>query len=548
MLRFIYRLCNLRTIKSRFSFWLIVLIVITSSLYLVTFLVIDKQKRLTDVENFLISGATSQQTLLENWLDERTEEINTLAEHLSENHFMIEEMAKTLEHYGQLYSQLDALVFVDQEGFVKIDTASEHSIITDSTVDLSDRSYFQAVKDGTTQVYEVIHSDSNKQPVIIFATPMTSVSDEFQGVLFSAVHLSTINQLLSEALTQETNKFTLLSENGVVISQLNANNYLTYDNERFTKKEFQRIKEQANYNQTEMLQYTNSFGEGVYGVIQAIAGGKLMLIHEITIDEIMQPYYETIFYVIVIGLAFVGFGLVLMTFITDHLLQPFHYTNQAIRTIAAGNYHTQIDLNKFQDSPVEMKQLMQDFNKMASAIETKKQSLMRISKTDSLTGVANRRLFDEHLADQWNRAKITQQSLSLIFIDVDFFKEFNDHFGHQAGDRCLISIAHALKDFTEDTNYLVARYGGEEFVMILPNKTEKEATEVAEQIRLAIENLKIARIKNSSQEYVTVSIGVATMIPEDNNVKEELIQRADQALYIAKTGGRNRVIVASRNE
>lgn len=547
MFRFIYRMFNLRTIKSRFSFWLIVLIVITSSLYLITFLVIDKQKRLTDVENFLISGTRSQQTLLGNWLDERTEEINTLAEHLSENHFMIEEMAETLEHYGQLYSQLDALVFVDQDGFVKIDTASEQLTITDSTIDLSDRSYFQAAKDGT-HVYEVIHSDNNKPPVIIFATPMTSASDEFQGVLFSAVHLSTINQLLSEALTRETNKFTLLSESGLVISQLNANNHHTPEDESFSEQALQRIKTQASHHQPELLQYTNSYGEGVYGIIQAIDAGKLMLIHEITIDEIMQPYYETIFYVIVIGLAFVGFGLVLMIFITDHLLQPFYYTNQAIRTIATGNYHTQIDLNKFQDSPIEMKQLMQDFNKMAASIESQRQSLVQISKTDSLTGVANRRLFDEHLADQWNLAKSTQQSLSLIFIDVDFFKEFNDHFGHQSGDQCLMSIANTLKAFTENTNYFVARYGGEEFVMILPNHTEKEAKKVAEEIRVAIENLKIARFKNNSHEYVTVSVGVAAMIPEVDNVKEELIQRADQALYIAKTGGRNRVIIASGNE
>jgi diguanylate cyclase (GGDEF)-like protein/PAS domain S-box-containing protein len=176
------------------------------------------------------------------------------------------------------------------------------------------------------------------------------------------------------------------------------------------------------------------------------------------------------------------------------------------------------------------------------AVELESQTLI-----DGLTGIANRRRFDLHLEDEFRRAKRSTASISLIMIDVDYFKPFNDNYGHQRGDDCLMRIATALNSVLRRSRDLVARYGGEEFAVILPDTGAEGAFQVAEAMRMEVEALALAHAHSTVAPHVTVSIGVSTLVPEHISKTGSLIHSADRALYQAKRSGRNCVVVYGEN-
>lgn len=171
------------------------------------------------------------------------------------------------------------------------------------------------------------------------------------------------------------------------------------------------------------------------------------------------------------------------------------------------------------------------------ALELRSQSF-----SDGLTGVANRRHFDVAIDKELRRAKRNGSPLSLLMIDIDHFKSFNDHYGHQRGDECLVRVASALSGMLQRAADLIARYGGEEFVLILPDTNEEQAAQMAQAIRARVIALGIPHAASSLElKQVTVSIGAATRTPTHPAEAQELIGAADRALYDAKRAGRNRV-------
>ncbi|MBI5057865.1 MAG: sensor domain-containing diguanylate cyclase [Nitrospirae bacterium] len=172
------------------------------------------------------------------------------------------------------------------------------------------------------------------------------------------------------------------------------------------------------------------------------------------------------------------------------------------------------------------------------------EQLKLIAFMDGLTGVANRRHFDNTLDLEWRRAMRSAISLSLIIIDVDYFKNYNDVYGHLAGDACLQKIAHTIRDSLRRAGNFVARYGGEEFTIILPDTNAEGAYLFAESLREKIENLNFEHEDSKAGKNVTVSMGVSSIVPDKDRTQNELISLADKALYEAKQGGRNRVVRA----
>jgi diguanylate cyclase (GGDEF)-like protein/PAS domain S-box-containing protein len=170
------------------------------------------------------------------------------------------------------------------------------------------------------------------------------------------------------------------------------------------------------------------------------------------------------------------------------------------------------------------------------------EQLKFIASMDGLTGIANRRHFDTTLDLEWRRAMRSVSPVSLIMIDIDFYKNYNDSYGHLAGDSCLQKIAHTIRDSLRRAGNFAARYGGEEFTVILPDTNAKEAYVFAESLREKIENLNIEHKDSIVGSNVTVSLGVSSLIPDKNRTRDELISLADKALYKAKQGGRNRVV------
>jgi diguanylate cyclase (GGDEF)-like protein len=175
------------------------------------------------------------------------------------------------------------------------------------------------------------------------------------------------------------------------------------------------------------------------------------------------------------------------------------------------------------------------------ALKQYRDALARMAKVDGLTGVWNRRAFDEYLDQEWKRAQRSGESLSLILIDVDHFKKFNDGYGHAAGDDCLRRVAQALKGQIKRPADIVARYGGEEFVCVLPETGAEGAVLLAERMRDAVGALGIPHAHSPTATIVSISGGVATTRPSSRTAARDLIERADALLYQAKQAGRNRI-------
>jgi two-component system chemotaxis family response regulator WspR len=169
--------------------------------------------------------------------------------------------------------------------------------------------------------------------------------------------------------------------------------------------------------------------------------------------------------------------------------------------------------------------------------------LQRLMNSDGLTGLSNRRHFDEYLELEWRRSIREQTQLSLLMIDVDYFKAYNDAFGHLEGDEALRQVAKAIRANSSRPSDLPARYGGEEFALVLPNTSPGGARLLAEKLRQTIAGMNIPHIAPSQGSSLTVSIGLATVVPQVGSHSRQLIQTADQGLYAAKHNGRNQVAV-----
>jgi diguanylate cyclase (GGDEF)-like protein len=178
--------------------------------------------------------------------------------------------------------------------------------------------------------------------------------------------------------------------------------------------------------------------------------------------------------------------------------------------------------------------------KRESILRAYSRKLRSEASTDSLTGIANRRAFDELSITTLASAKKRKSAISVFMIDIDFFKQYNDHYGHSAGDKALKAVANALNAQVLRVTDQVARYGGEEFIVLMNGLSPEQADNFAEKMRLTVTRCELPHAQSSAAEHVTISIGVYTCIPGSDVEMKELIERADRALYEAKRHGRNR--------
>jgi len=165
--------------------------------------------------------------------------------------------------------------------------------------------------------------------------------------------------------------------------------------------------------------------------------------------------------------------------------------------------------------------------------------LEKLSREDSLTGLANRRYFDERLTQEWNRCRREKRPLSIVLLDVDFFKQFNDFYGHQAGDHCLMNLAKALKEEASRPGELVGRYGGEEFIILYPNIDENQIQTTLQRILERVRSLNIEHQTSKVNTMVTISLGAATTYPVRSIPAERIVTAADKMLYTSKENGRD---------
>ena len=221
---------------------------------------------------------------------------------------------------------------------------------------------------------------------------------------------------------------------------------------------------------------------------------------------------------------------------TDYITKPFHWAvlrQRVRRTMQAHKDH------------LHLQKTLKQERSLLQKIRVANKELQRLATTDSLTSMANRRVFDERLLHEWKRLRRERSNLSLAIFDIDCFKFYNDTYGHLAGDHCLSEVAQIINQIARRPADLAARYGGEEFALILPNTHTEGAVFLAERVRQNLREKALIHRSSTVQPWITVSIGIATMIPHGDS-PQTLIQRADNALYLAKAQGRDRIVTDSQ--
>ena len=235
-------------------------------------------------------------------------------------------------------------------------------------------------------------------------------------------------------------------------------------------------------------------------------------------------------------------GFILLAAMICIILALYTHAIKRLRTLTKKIHNMTTDPILSHSSNDEIDELFQAFDQFSGTIKTQNQRLETLSLTDSLTNIANRRAFDRRLADELSNDRLLQTDLSVVLIDVDFFKQYNDTYGHVSGDKALQKIAMMLSHTIQNTTNLIARYGGEEFVAILPNKTAKEANLVAQKILQAIKLANIKHCMSDISDRITISIGVVTRAKGEITDIDTLMKKADIALYYSKDQGRNQAM------
>lgn len=259
------------------------------------------------------------------------------------------------------------------------------------------------------------------------------------------------------------------------------------------------------------------------------------------IDKLNQDMLQTQ-WLTVIGFLTIIFCVLLLVLwlLRIGLFTPLRNLLQGIEEYGRGNLDTTIKPGGLH----ELYTLGNTFNQMLQRIRDDIRELERHSTIDGLTGLSNRRYFENCLEHEWHRAIRIQSEMSLLFIDIDYFKKYNDHYGHLGGDDCLRQVANAIGKMAKRTTDVTARYGGEEFVVLLPDTDQERAEQLASALKQVVAECQLEHVASEVSDILTLSIGVATMRPHPQQPQTLLIEAADKALYRAKDEGRDRIAVA----
>jgi diguanylate cyclase (GGDEF)-like protein len=278
---------------------------------------------------------------------------------------------------------------------------------------------------------------------------------------------------------------------------------------------------------------------GISLLDQLSYGGQVIVYVVAVVSIAVTPFYKPVILLVIYSVAHILF-LVLMPYF------------QKSSGILFGNYinSTSFLIISWAISYMRYKNRIEEFNnkkiiqEKSNELERLNKELEKLSQTDGLTGIFNRFMFDNTIKKEWDRCKRQFKPLSLIIIDIDYFKAYNDNYGHQAGDDCIRKVTGVLSNCARRSSDTVARYGGEEFAVILPYSDKENAYSLAEQMRRNVEKLNIEHAHSYTTGCVTISLGVNTVIPSDKSSIDEFIRTTDKALYKAKEKNRNNVVIA----
>ncbi|MFT9819711.1 diguanylate cyclase [Lysinibacillus sp. NPDC056185] len=479
----------------------------------------------------------TQTYFFESWLSERSSDIHTLANLDFIKAFNYKKSQAFFQDFKEKTDFTD-LIFVNKEGIVQFDTVTENNT-SGVSVDVNDRKYFQIAK-KTKQPYitDILISKVTKQPIIAFASPILNAQQQFNGVVFGAVNLDTIDQLLQESRVGFLGHAYIIDQEGTMLSEFNNKKQRSSGNYLVDK----HILNAALKNKTSGLElYKDANNKWILAKSKPINGGKWFIISEIGLLEAYKPLINRFLWITICLVVGSFFMIKMMLHLSKRIEEPIQQLLTGVRKVEQGFYEYQIDDQQLTPYAQEFQELCASFNEMSDKVRKDTILLKELSITCQLTELYNRRYLIEQGELAFQKCLEEQNHCSCIAIDIDFFKKVNDTYGHLIGDEVLKHVANTITNSVRRID-IVTRYGGEEFVILSPNTTLESAVEIAERVRQHVEDQPY--IADDFEINVTVSIGIAGYGHSENiSTFYELLDKADQALYIAKESGRNQLRV-----
>jgi diguanylate cyclase (GGDEF)-like protein len=414
--------------------------------------------------------------------------------------------------------------------------------------DLSDRAYLKKARESRDFVFsDFLFAKITNKPVVMAAYPVSAINDEADSVVLAGVNLDWMSKIMSNLGGRPGISAALVDSAGTVMAAP-ADQASMIGRQLDTIPLLSSIAEKAIGSEEPQgsLSFVAADGSKRTVDFARIPGTESRLIVSIDEAKVSAAINREI------RTAYLQLGFVCLFVLLGALIAAEKLIIQPIEMIAAmaqkfgqGDWSVRAARGRL---PAEFVPLARAFNAMAAQLGQRERELVAtndrltvIASIDMLSGLANRRGFQSRLDFEWMKAQQYDSELSLLMIDVDHFKLFNDTYGHPEGDACLTQLGETLAAISAETMGFAGRYGGEEFCLLLPNTNAARALEIGEMVRLAVQDLAMPHC-TSSYQTVTVSVGVAATRPNDTQQPGDLIEAADAALYAAKHHGRNAVV------
>ena len=436
-----------------------------------------------------------------------------------------------------------AIMFVSKDGLVQCATMN---ILVG--LQLGDREYFRKAQASGDFVFsDYLSAKSNNRPIMMAAYPVSAINLEEDAVVVAGINIDWMSKIMSNLGGRPGISALLVDSSGTVMAA-------PADQSSMIGRSLDSVpllasiadKALSSETPTGSISFTGSDGSKRTVSFARIPGTQSRLIVSIdeakvtgAIDRDIRTAY--------LQLGFVCLFVLLGALIGAEklIINPIEVMTGMARRFGEGDASARVARSRL---PSEFVPLARAFNTMAAQLSQRERELVAtndrltvMASIDMLSGLANRRGFQSRLDFEWMRAQQYNSELSLLMIDVDHFKLYNDTYGHPEGDACLSRIGETLAGIAADTMGFAGRYGGEEFCLLLPNTGAIRALEIGEMVRAAVVDLGVPHA-TSSHRTVTVSVGVAATLPSDTQRPGDLIEAADAALYAAKHRGRNTVV------
>jgi diguanylate cyclase (GGDEF)-like protein len=436
-----------------------------------------------------------------------------------------------------------SIMLVSKEGVVQCSTLN-----IQVGVSIGDRDYFRKALETRDFVFsDYLFGRASNRPIMMAAYPVSAINPEEDSVAVAGINLDWLSKIMANLGGRPGISSLLIDSTGVVLAA-------PPDQASMIGRPLDNVpllsaityKALSANSDTGSISFAANDGSKRTISFARIPGTQSRLIVSIDEDKVTTAINREI-RTAYLQLGFVCLFVLLGALIGAEklIINPIEVMTGMAKRFGEGDWSARVTRSRL---PLEFMPLARAFNAMAAQLSQRERELVAtndrltvMASIDMLSGLANRRGFQSRLDFEWMKAQQYRCELSLLMIDVDHFKLYNDSYGHPEGDACLTRIGEALAGIAGDTLGFAGRYGGEEFCLLLPNTSPQRALEIGETVRASVQGLGLPHI-TSSHRTVTVSVGVAATLPSDTQTPGDLIEAADAALYAAKHRGRNTVV------